>query len=77
MKKAYSKPEIAFESFTLSQCIATCEVKTNTPAVRQCGYYGDFDTAIFVSGVEGCEATVQESDELCYHTFEANSLFNS
>ena len=78
MRKTYSKPEIMFENFALNQSIASsCEVKTHTPAVKECGYLGDFDEPIFVSGVDECKTTVQESDALCYHTFEANSLFNS
>ena len=40
MKKLYSKPEIIFESFTLSTNIAAnCELKTALPSSTEaCGY---------------------------------------
>lgn len=79
MKKVYEKPEIVFESFSLSTSIAgDCEVKTHTPAAMECAYgEDDFGQPIFVEAAQVCVSKVQENDTLCYHVFEANSLFNS
>ena len=82
MKKIYSKPEIAFESFSLSANIAAgCETKTDTPSKMQCGYgEDDFGMPLFVQGASGCKAIVQENagDTLCYHVpTDTNNLFNS
>lgn len=89
MKRVYSKPQIYFESFSLSQNIAAgCEVKTNTPAQGQCGVnYGPF--VVFLDSV-GSQCTgdgrVQdvggdgEYGGICYHVFSndgENNLFNS
>ena len=51
MRKAYSKPQIMFEDFTLSTNIAAgCEVKTNTPSQMQCAYgEDDFGYPIFTT----------------------------
>ena len=80
MKKKYEKPMILIENFSLSTTIAgDCEVKTNTPSLDQCGYVeedGRFTQEIFVMGV--CATTAPEGHNgICYHTFEANSIFNS
>ena len=82
MKKRYTKPAIVFEDFTLSVAIASCEVKTNTPAKMQCGYEVDdgWDISVlFVSGVQVCTTVEAEGayDGICYHTFANNNLFNS
>lgn len=82
MKKIYSKPEITFESFSLSTNIAAgCETKTNTPSQMQCGYGADdFGRPLFVQEASGCLIKVPENagDTLCYHVpTETNNLFNS
>ena len=84
MKKLYSKPEIMFESFTLSTNVAGgCEVKTNTPADMQCSvsyvdeHLGDIN--IFLSSIQAC--VYKEPDGyngICYDIpTEGNNLFNS
>lgn len=83
MKKSYSKPEIVFESFSLSTNIAgDCAVKTNTPSQNQCPYQGDFDYPIFITREMGCITTDPDGDgELngfCYHVpTVGTNLFNS
>lgn len=81
MKKAYSKPEIAFEDFTLSTAIAgDCGTTTNTPSAQQCGV--DMGgSVVFTTGVTGCQTQIEDGgmgDGLCYHVPSAGSaLFNS
>lgn len=82
MKKTYEKPQILFESFTLSTNItAGCENPTNLPSENQCGL--DFSgLMVFMTGMTGCEhIQISEGDSfdgICYHTpTEANNLFTS
>ena len=84
MKKTYKKPIIFFESFTPSTAIATgCEVKTNTPAARQCGIeFGPY--VIFLDSMNVCTNKLLDGgpngryDGFCYHVPEPdNNLFNS
>ena len=85
MRKAYAKPDIAFESFALSTSIAAgCEVKTYTPYAGQCGFkFGSM--MVFITGVGGCTLKVADGtlvddkgDAFCYHNpSELNNLFNS
>lgn len=84
MKKTYSKPEIVFESFSLSQNIAAgCEVKTNTPAQSECGIdFGGY--MIFLDEMTGCsdipvtsEGGDGEYNGICYHVPNGENLFNS
>ena len=85
MRKAYTKPEIAFESFALSTSIAgDCEVKTYTPNAGKCGYkFGSM--WVFVTGVHGCtikipdgSVTDNNGDAFCYHNpSDDKNLFNS
>lgn len=82
MKKPYSKPQILFESFSLSSSIAgDCEVKTDTQAAGTCGV--SFGTiTIFVGSAEGCAYKVGVDDGdyngLCYHIpLDVYNLFNS
>lgn len=83
MKKAYLKPEIVFEDFSLSTSIAAgCEVIVPTPHSGTCGYAyegGGGDT-IFVTDVTGCGIKIDDDSNngFCYHVpIESNSLFNS
>lgn len=86
MKKAYSKPDILFESFSLATSIAAgCEVKLDTQAAYVCGIKFD-NTTIFTNDVTNCRAdkggTViadgGTADQLCYHNpYEANNVFAS
>lgn len=82
MKKHYEKPQILFESFTLSTNInAGCEHKTNLPDWNQCGI--DFSgLTVFMTGMTGCtDIQITEGgnfDGICYHTpVEGNNLFAS
>lgn len=82
MKKTYSKPDIHFDSFSLCTSIASCAIKTFTPAQGECGVKFD-DFVIFLSNVQGCEigGVVIEDGYLsgiCYHVpTDSNNLFNS
>ena len=85
MKKLYSKPEIMFESFTLSTNIAgDCEIKTHTPAKGECAYtipgdeFSSQEINVFIEK-HICSTTKAEGeyDNLCYNTFDGRSLFNS
>ena len=81
MKKAYTKPEIVFENFSLSTCIASCEVKTNTPSAMQCAYgETEFGLSIFLDTVSACESWVQDgaNNTFCYNVpVGTYNLFNS
>lgn len=82
MKKVYSKPDILFESFTLSTNIAAgCERKTNLQTSGSCGVNWGH-SVIFTSAQYGCRSVItdgaEEYDGLCYHNpSESNNLFNS
>lgn len=84
MKKAYSKPEIMFEDFTLSMNIASgCDVHVDGPSSGNCGYVTGGLT-VFLEGVSGCSG-LQIPDGMegaynypCYHVPDQdNNLFNS
>lgn len=85
MKKVYTKPEIMFESFTLSQAIAgDCETTTDLQSNTTCGL--DFSGVIvFMTGMGGCTGIQVdgaggdgEFGGVCYHVFTGeNNLFNS
>ena len=84
MKKTYSKPDIAFESFSLSTSIAgNCEVKTDTKGGGECGYPMDGLGMLFVVGMNVCNVPITDEQSLkyngfCYHVpTEKNNLFNS
>lgn len=84
MRKAYSKPQIMFEDFTLSTNIAAgCEVITYTPNSGTCAYkftdeFGD-TWNVFVSDVLACGTN--EGDRpyngVCYHLPDDKNVFNS
>lgn len=82
MKKVYSKPDILFDSFSMSVSIAACEVPTNFSMEKECGYHYFGDKYLFLLGVDGCNVIIEDNtpeyDSLCYHTFEdSNRLFSS
>ena len=85
MKRTYSKPEIMFESFTLSTNIAgDCERIVGNPTKGSCGVPGSAPGInVFTSdmdGANGCTVPnfTDELDGYCYHTPESNyTLFNS
>lgn len=82
MKRAYTKPDILFEDFSLSAGIAAgCEKKIDTMYSGQCGLqFGEL--MLFVGGVQGClDPVVDGSPDyngLCYHIpNDTKNLFNS
>ncbi len=82
MKKTYTKPEILFESFTLSTNInAGCEKPTNLPSWDQCGL--DFSgLVVFMTDMSGCTDIKVDADKdfngICYHTpTDLNNVFAS
>ena len=79
MKKAYIKPEIMFESFTLSASIASCEYKNGLQAQGHCGYPNRTGKIIFTDSVSGCHYVVADNnDTLCYYVPNINNnIFNS
>ena len=88
MKKRYSKPDIAFESFSLSTSIAdNCELKTDTKGGGECSYPMDALGNVFLTTVAACNGigntpiTDEQSlmyNGFCYHVpVENSNLFNS
>ena len=89
MKREYTKPDILFESFSLSTSIAgDCAVKTNTPAEGKCGVpstglgiiFTTALTSVCTFGVvdDGTFVVPGSNDRVCYHTpTPVNNLFNS
>lgn len=85
MKKEYVKPQIVFESFTLSTNIAAdCETITSLHGRGSCGY-PTRDGVVFVDSYTGCDVTAPvENGEsvygntVCYHVpIDSKNLFNS
>ena len=86
MKKAYSKPDMVFESFTMSTNIAgDCEGNpVHNPSRYVCGIPGSGPGMNLFSadmtGANGCQIPHQDdvNDEFCYHNpSEYSNLFNS
>ena len=86
MKKNYSKPDILFESFSLSTDIAGgCEVKIATPSANQCGIRIAGNEVVFLENISGCATVVEDGSDdlaalngLCYHVpNQSYNLFNS
>lgn len=85
MKIKYSKPDIMYESFSLSTSIAsTCAIKTGTDlqAAKQCGYdYGGL--ILFLNSMTNvCDVKTEDGspvfDSICYHVpTTTTGLFNS
>lgn len=70
MKKVYTKPQIAFESFQLTSNIAgDCNTKPASADETTCGYRVD-DSWIIFQGNPPCNFPVgqsTENDKICYH----------
>ncbi len=82
MKKAYSTPDIAFESFALSVSIAACKVEANHNAENECGYKWDAENILFLENINGCTTVIGEGDDswdgYCYHNHSVDKrLFGS
>ena len=85
MKKAYSAPDILFESFALNENIASANMNCTRIIANQsnglCGlHYGG--NIVFTIAVAGCRNKVEDGspifDGLCYHIpIGSNKLFNS
>lgn len=82
MKKVYSAPDIAFESFSMSVSIASdCTAETNW-GKDSCGYKFDGETYIFLETVAACTDKIVDGDPdyngICYHNFSSDKqLFGS
>lgn len=85
-KKTYQKPQILFDSFSLSSSIAgDCELKTDTHGAGSCGItLGNM--TVFLASVEGClpplgvPVSVDDGDfnGICYHVpVDTLNVFNS
>ena len=85
MKREYTKPDILFESFSLSTNIAgDCEKKTGTPSQGNCpAYLPGVTVAVFNDSIRGCIAKPPKTDSdeyngVCYHVPNVdNNLLNS
>jgi len=82
MKKSYSKPDILFESFTLSTSVAAgCEEKPDTMTDR-CGKLMG-RSIIFINGTDdNCNSHIEDGknqyNNICYHVpHETYNLFFS
>lgn len=84
MKKTYSKPQIVFESFSLSTNIAgDCGIKIETQSLDMCGMDYGFMGRVFLSGMGDCAGFPVAADDgsfnqICYHVpIDSRALFNS
>ena len=85
MKKAYAQPDIWFESFALSENIASttggCTRNITNQYSGNCGLYLG-NKIIFTIPAAGCKTKVKDGspqyDGICYHVPQNdNRLFNS
>ena len=78
MKKIYQKPEILFESFALSTCIAAnCGSIVGAPTDGVCGIAGTGGDILFSEEITGCTA-IGDDNLFCYHVpTDSTNLFNS
>lgn len=87
MKKAYEKPIIIFENFSVSAHIAgDCEAIVGNPSKGTCAIIGTGGDAVFDNSIKACVFTPTDMgfenddmfDQACYHIPDPyNSLFNS
>lgn len=79
MKKAYEKPAIIFEDFSLSTSIAAgCEFINDLQSQGTCGY-PTRNGIIFTTEITGCKYHESDvNDSLCYHVpSDDYNIFNS
>lgn len=81
MKRVYTKPDVVFESFSLSSSItANCAKEANFSS-GQCGFEYTDEMTIFMNSIQGCtfiESDGNWQDRVCYHNpYDWNNLFNS
>ena len=74
--KHYSKPEIMFESFELSENIASCELISTENARYSCPVIDDESGwTIFTSR---CSQSPADGEQICYEVpFEAFNVYKS
>ena len=81
MKKVYSKPEIMFESFTMSTSIAAgCDKIVEGHSANTCGIPWEGSENIFLIGISGCKVQYEADGwgGICYHNpTDDTNLFNS
>ena len=81
MKKIYSKPEIMFESFTLSENIAgDCDTRINNSTEDVCAYITRTGLNVFMSSINACTTHEDDGDYngICYHNpIDTKNLFHS
>lgn len=81
MKKEYTKPDVVFESFSLSSSVTlNCEKKVNF-AVNVCGRIPiSPGVYVFTAEMTGCTTgyKYEQYNGVCYHNpLETNNMFNS
>lgn len=79
MKKAYTKPEIIFDDFSLATTIAAgCDNIAKLPSYNVC-YVQYGPMKLFLSGVSACVDPVADGEHgYCYHNpTDFTNLFNS
>jgi hypothetical protein len=77
--KKYMKPRIVFDSFKLSESIATCAIENALPTEGSCGYPSRYGN-VFMDIIQGCVYKEQDGEYngVCYHNpTEYNNLFGS
>lgn len=80
MKKAYSKPDIVFEDFSLSTNIAAgCEENPSafSSGTQPCGVKWAAGVYIFTDEIDGCNRKLVDGQQgeyngLCYHNPTSN-----
>jgi hypothetical protein len=77
MKKTYSKPQVAFDSFEVATNIAACAQRANLN-IGDCSYTVA-GLPVFVSGANGCRFIATDgSYGVCYYVpTEDTNLFTS
>lgn len=81
MKKAYTKPDIMFEDFSLSTSIAlSCEYGASH-VQYVCAYEDEFlEAVIFTNDISACTTKIQDGayNGICYHVpSDATNIFAS
>lgn len=79
MKKAYSKPDVLFDSFSMVESIASCDIQSNFQK-GTCGVVMTEAITLFSEGVQACNWYFedQQYDGLCYHVpHESYNVFSS
>ena len=70
MKRRYTKPTIEFESFALSENIATCNQNQGNGSISGPAFDPDLGMYVFTTQYSGCEMLM---DDGCYTVSIADS----